>query len=157
MPCQPARIAAILALSLSCASAAAQDDKGRFPCAERLQARLQELVDLPESAWRYVILEEPEKGSFIQFGWWGGVVVDLPIVALDAEQEARATQMFDQLGAATPLLDRGPDGAATAPQRVFQHDFGRDAAAAARFGCAALRSIYLIADDLPLEIMLGGD
>lgn len=153
MPNQLACIAAAFALSLSSASTAARDDK----CVESLQASLQGLAGSPESAWRFVILEEPASGHFIQFGWWGSIEVDLPFVALDLEQQARAARTFDELGSGMPLIDRGPEDVEAEPMHVFRHDFGQDTAAAAVFGCTALRSIYQIDKDLPLEITSGGD
>lgn len=153
---QLAGIVALLALLLSGASAAVAE-KTPSTCTARLQENLQGMVGLPESSWRFVILEESETGSYIQFAWWGSVVVDLPLVALDVEQQARAAQVFDKLGAGTPLIDPGPDDAAAEPTQTFQHDFGRDVAEAARFGCTALRSIYQLAEDLPLDIKVGGD
>lgn len=157
MPPQLAFIAALFALPLSPAGAAAPYDEGQSSCAESLEASLQGLVGLPESTWRFVILEEPASGSFIQFGWWGSVVVDLPIVALNLEQQALAARVFEKLGSANPLIDPGPPDAEAEPMQVLRHDFGRDTAAASRFGCNALRSIYKIAEDLPLEITTGGD
>lgn len=126
-------------------------------CAQSLEAKLKKLVDLPESLWRFVVLQAPEGEHFIQFAWWGGVVVDLPTVALDVEQQARAGRVFDQVGAGTPVPLRGPDGATMDDLQTFQHDFGRDTAAAAQFGCDALRSIYPVADDVQLEVIMGGD
>lgn len=125
-------------------------------CTQQLQAGLGQLVDLPETAWRFVVLEQAGTEHFIQYAWWGGVVVDLPLAALDAPQLARATAEFTTLGAGTPEQVQEPDGSLS-DARTFQFDFGRDVVAAARFGCAALPRIYALPDDTPLKVTVGGD
>lgn len=150
-------VASVMLIAVGTGTAGAQATDQSSSCAQQLESGLQKLIDLPASQWRFVVLDEPQSGHFIQYAWWGGVTVDLPLAALDAEQQARAAQEFERFGAGTPILERGPDGSESESTKTFQHDFGRDTAAAARFGCEALRRVYLIDASLLLQVNIGGD
>jgi hypothetical protein len=51
---------------------------------------------------------------------------------------------------------QGDDGS-TGKELTFQFDFGRDVAAAARFGCEALPRIYALAPGQILNVTVEGD
>src|SRR6266481_3550060 len=80
-----------------------------------------------------VLVEETSSGKFVQFGPGRKLVMDVPCVALSADEADRACDFFQDLGENYPREYHAPDPQTgkTNHGASFSHDFGADARGAA--------------------------
>jgi hypothetical protein len=119
---------------------------------DRIQQSLLALLDHSETdSW--VGIEEPRSKKYVQFGI-GRLGMDVPLVDLKDAEAERAYRFFKELGedhpheydAPNPMTGKICHGAA------FKHDFGRDAAAAAKAAMAFFAEVYQFPGDAELSI-----
>src|SRR5438552_2227880 len=92
------------------------------------------LVHRGEEGASYVIIEDSVSQKFVQFGIGRHLGMDVPCVALTADEAERASKFYRKLGeicpreyhAPNPRIGRTEHGAA------FKHDFGTDAKGATK-------------------------
>jgi hypothetical protein len=102
----------------------------------------------------FVLVEEPQTKKFVQFGIGRVLTLDVPCVALTADEADRAATFFRQLGedgpreyeAPSPRTGRAQHGAA------YYHDFLGDARAAARAAVSFFETVYLLPPGTKLSV-----
>lgn len=102
---------------------------------------------LPDRDDRFVVIEHAASGKFVQFEIeHDELVVDLPVIALDEAERARAAAVFASVGVDAPIEYRyqneesGPELTIT----TYRLGFGSDPEAAADFVARIVREVYLL-------------
>lgn len=123
-----------------------------------IQRAVDDFVALPDRHERFIIIEHPESGKFVQFEFDAGeLVIDLPVVALDEVERGRAAVVFASVGVDAPTEygyrneEAGPDLTITTWRRAF----GSDARAAGGFAQRILREVYLLPAEAALVVTEG--
>ncbi len=96
----------------------------------------------------YVIIEVRGADAFVQFGAGKNLVLDVPLAALNTEQEARAKTAFGKLGVSKPTR-HAADGSTHAS---YTHDFGSDVSTAAQVALDILTTVYRTRSNTSLVI-----
>ncbi len=81
----------------------------------------------------FVILEDVRTERFVQFGAGSRLVLDLPLVSLQDDEQERAHEVFRRLGAPPAAMDPFP---------VLRFDFGTDSRRAAEEAVRVFREVY---------------
>ena len=81
----------------------------------------------------FVILQDAGTQKFVQFGAGGRLVLDLPLVSLQDDEQKRALEVFKRLGAPPAVSDPFP---------VLRYDFGVDCRRAAEEAVRIFREVY---------------
>lgn len=126
--------------------------------AGEIQRAVDAFVALPDRQDRFIIIEHPATGKFVQFEFDAGdLVIDLPVVALSETEQQRASVVFASVGVDGPTQyeysneESGPTLTITTWRRAF----GTDARAAAGLAERIVREVYLLPVEASLVVTQG--
>ncbi len=111
-----------------------------------IKAALDRILAHPARDERFVVVDDPDSGKFVQFDMRNDeIAIDLPVVALSAAERERATTLFASAGVSGPrtVTDQQPDGREW-PLATFQLGFGGDSARAAEFATRVMQEVFLL-------------
>lgn len=126
--------------------------------AGEIQRAVDAFVALPDRQERFIVIEHPATGKFVQFEFDAGdLVIDLPVVALDEAEQARAAIVFASVGVAAPAHYgyRNEASGPTMTITTWRQAFGTDARAAASLAERIIREVFLLPDDTALVVTEG--
>lgn len=144
------------ALLLGLVLVASPIESGAQPA--EIQRAVDAFVALPDRQDRFIVIEHPATGKFVQFEFDAGdIVIDLPVVALDEAEQERAAAVFASVGVDAPTQyeysneESGPTLTITTWRRAF----GTDTRAAAGLAERIVREVYLLPVDDALLVTQG--
>jgi hypothetical protein len=96
---------------------------------------------------RFVIVEHAASGKFVQFEIeHDEIVIDLPVIALDEAERARAATVFASVDVDAPVEYRyqNEESGPELTIMTYRLGFGTDPEAAADFAARIVREVYLL-------------
>lgn len=148
------RILATLLLGLVLAASPVESGAQSGEIARAVDA----FVALPDRQDRFLVIEHPATGKFLQFEFDGSdLVIDLPVVALDAAEQQRAAAVFGSVGvdAPTDYAYSNEESGPTLRILTWRRAFGTDARAAAALAERIAREVFLLPADESLVVTQG--
>jgi|APFre7841882724_1041349.scaffolds.fasta_scaffold28187_1 GrpB-like predicted nucleotidyltransferase (UPF0157 family) len=123
-----------------------------------IQRAVEAFVALPDRQDRFIVIEHPANGKYVQFEFDGSdLVIDLPVIALDEAEQQRASAVFASVGIDVPTeySYRNEESGPKLEIRTWRRAFGMDARAAAGFAERIVREVYLLPTDASLVVTEG--
>jgi hypothetical protein len=106
---------------------------------------------------RFVVVDHLPSEKFVQFNLdREGVVIDLPVLALDEGERERASTLFASVGVRRPaLVSDETDAGEAMTFATYRLGFGTNTAKASSFSARVFQEVYLLTADAPLTVTEG--
>jgi GrpB-like predicted nucleotidyltransferase (UPF0157 family) len=144
------------ALLLGLVLVASPVESGAQPA--EIQRAVDAFIALPDRQDRFIVVEHPASGKFLQFEFEGSdLVIDLPVIALSEAEQRRALLVFASVGVDAPT-EYSYRNEVSGPLQVittWRCTFGTDARAAAGLAERIVREVYLLPADEALVVTEG--